>query len=80
MYDVTTIFDMTLSSKEKAVILVANAIAIYSISTENGSLPKNQSLFDFILKAIPKEIKPEISPELIDEVFVYVSNTHLELS
>ncbi len=41
---------MTLSNKEKAVILVANAIAVYSISTENVSLPKNQSLFDFIVK------------------------------
>ncbi len=71
---------MTLSNKEKAVILVANAIAVYSISTKNGSLPKNQSLFDFILKAIPQEIKPEISAELIDEVFVYVSIAHLELS
>ena len=71
---------MALNSKEKAIILVANAIAVYSIASENGTLPKNQSLFDFILKAIPEEIKPEISAELIDEVFVYVSNAHLELS
>ncbi len=71
---------MPLTNKEKAITLVANAIAVYSIATEKGSLPKNQSLFDFILKAIPQEIKPEISAELIDEVFVYVSNTHLELS
>ncbi len=71
---------MPLTNKEKAITLVANAIAVYSIAAEKGSLPKNQSLFDFILKAIPQEIKPEISAELIDEVFVYVSNTHLELS
>ncbi len=71
---------MPLTNKEKAITLVANAIAVYSIAAEKGSLPKNQSLFDFILKAIPQEIKPEISAELIDEVFVYVSNKHLELS
>lgn len=71
---------MTLSNKEKALILVANAVAVYSISAEKGTLPKNQSLFDFILKAIPEEIKPEISAKLIDEVFVYVSEAHLELS
>ena len=71
---------MALNNKEKALILVANAIAVYSIATEKGTLPKNQSMFDFILKAIPEEIKPEISAKLIDEVFVYVSNSHLELS
>ena len=71
---------MTLSNKEKALILVANAIAVYSIATEKGTLPKNQSLFDFILKAIPPEIKPEISAKIIDEVFEYVSKAHLELS
>ena len=71
---------MPLTNKEKVITLVANAIAVYSIAAEKGSLPKNQSLFDFILKAIPQEIKPEISAELIDEVFVYVSNKHLELS
>ena len=71
---------MTLSNKEKALILVANAIAVYSIATEKGTLPKNQSLFDFILKVIPTEIKPEISAKIIDEVFEYVSKAHLELS
>ena len=71
---------MALSNKEKAIILIANAIAVYSIAEKKGTLPKNQSLFDFILKVIPEEIKPEISAKLIDEVFVYVSKSHLELS
>lgn len=71
---------MPLSNKEKAITLVANAIAVYSIAAEKGSLPKNQSLIDFILKAIPSDLKSDISMNLIDDIFEYVSKTHLELS
>ena len=71
---------MPLTNKEKAITLVANAIAVYSISVEKGSLPKNQSLIDFVLKAIPPELKSDISMNLIDDIFEYVSKTHLELS
>lgn len=66
---------MVLSNKEKAISLISNAIATYSLYTEKKSLPENQSLIDFILKSIPEEIKPEISMDLIDEVFDYVSKT-----
>ena len=37
---------------------------------------QNTTMFDFILKAVPDEIKSELSAELIDEVFEYVSSTH----
>jgi len=33
-------------------------------------------LFDFVLKAIPDDVKSELSPELIDEVFEYVTFSH----
>lgn len=69
---------MVLSNKEKAVALISNAIAAYSIYTQNGSLPENQTLFDFILKGIPDEMKKEISMELIDEIFDYVSKSRLD--
>ena len=68
---------MVLSNKEKAISLISNAIATYSLYTEKKSLPENQSLIDFILKSIPEEIKPEISIDLIDEVFDYVSKTRM---
>ena len=68
---------MVLSNKEKAISLISNAIATYSLYTEKKSLPENQSLIDFILKSIPEEIKPEISMDLIDEVFDYVSKTRM---
>ena len=71
---------MSLTNKEKIITLVANAIAVYSIATENGTLPKNLSLIDFIMKAIPPELKSDISMNLIDDIFEYVSKTHLELS
>ena len=71
---------MPLTNKEKAITLVANAIAVYSIAAENKSLPENQSLIDFILKAIPPDLKSDISMNLIDDIFEYVSKTHLELS
>ena len=71
---------MVLNNKEKAIALIANGISAYSIYVENGALPQNQSLIDFILKGVPDEIKPEISIELVDEIFEYVSKAHLELS
>jgi hypothetical protein len=67
---------MVLSTKEKAISLISNAISTYSIYTQRGSLPENQSLIDFILKSVPNDIKPEISIDLIDEVFDYVSKAH----
>jgi len=71
---------MTLSTKEKYIALVANAIAAYSIYTKTNSLPENQTLIDFILKSVPESVKSEITMELIDEVFEYVSSSHMEQS
>ena len=67
---------MALSPREKAISLIANGIAVYSLYQENNSLPENISLIDFILKAVPENMKSEITIELIDEVFVYVSSAH----
>ena len=70
--------DMVLSKKEKAICLISNAIAAYSLYTEKGSLPDNISLIDFIVKVIPNELKSEISIELIDEVFEYISKSRMD--
>jgi hypothetical protein len=67
---------MVLTNKEKTVALISNGIAVYSLYQEQGKLPENTTMFDFILKVIPDEIKSELSPELIDEVFEYVSSAH----
>ena len=67
---------MTLTNKEKTIALISNGIAVYSLYQEQGNLPENTTMFDFILKAIPDDIKSELSPELIDEVFEYVSSAH----
>lgn len=72
-------FIMTLSTREKVVSLISNAIAAYSLNLENKSLPENTSLIDFILKSIPNEMKSEITIELIDEVFDYISKTSSKL-
>ena len=71
---------MPLTNKEKAITLVANAIAVYSIATEKGALPKNQSLIDFILKSVTFVDLNQNIFSMIDDVFEYVSKTHLELS
>ena len=71
---------MSLSNREKVIAMIANVIAVYSIASEKGTLPKNQSLIDFIVKAVPEDMKTEISMDLIDEVFEYISKSHLELS
>ncbi|HSG74103.1 MAG TPA: hypothetical protein VLA01_02790 [Nitrosopumilaceae archaeon] len=72
------ITNMVLTEKEKAISLISNAIAAYSLFTEKGSLPEKISLIDFILKAAPDELKPMISMDLIDEVFEYVSKARMD--
>lgn len=67
---------MTLTNKEKTIALISNGIAVYSLYQERGNIPKNTSMYDFVLKVIPKDIQSELSVELIDEVFQYVSFTH----
>jgi hypothetical protein len=67
---------MTLTSKEKLVAVISNGIAVFSLLQERDSLPENTSMYDFVLKAIPEDLKSELSAELIDEVFQYVSSAH----
>lgn len=67
---------MSLSNKEKLIALISNGIAVYSLYQERQSLPKNTTLYDFVLKVIPDDIKSDLSAELIDEVFKYVSSAH----
>lgn len=67
---------MTLTNKEKMVAIISNGIAVFSLLQERGDLPKNTTMYDFVLKVIPEDIKSELSIELIDEVFQYVSITH----
>ncbi len=67
---------MSLSNKEKIIAIISNGIAVYSLYQERGNLPENTTMFDFILKAVPDEIKSELNAELIDEVFEYVSSAH----
>ncbi len=65
-----------LSEKEKVIILIANAITVYSLYQERNELPKNTSMVDFILITIPENLKKQVSIELIDETFEFVSSTH----
>jgi hypothetical protein len=67
---------MSLTNKEKIIALISNGIAVYSLYQERGNLPKNTSMYDFVLKVIPEDVKSELSAELIDEVFHYVSSAH----
>ncbi len=67
---------MTLTNKEKIVAIISNGIAVYSLLQERDSIPENTTMYDFVLKAIPEDIKSELSVELIDEVFQYVSSAH----
>jgi hypothetical protein len=67
---------VTLTKKEKIIALISNGIAVYSLYQERESLPKNTTMYDFVLKVIPEDIKSELSVELIDEIFQYVSSTH----
>jgi len=67
---------MTLTNKEKIIALISNGIAVYSLYQERGTLPKNTSMYDFVLKVVPEDVKSELNVDLIDEIFQYVSSTH----
>ena len=67
---------MTLSDKEKMVAVISNGIAVFSLLQERNNLPKNTTMYDFVLKIIPEDIKSELNMELIDEVFQYVTSAH----
>ncbi len=67
---------MTLTSKEKLVAIIANGITVFSLLQERDNLPKNTTMYGFVLKAVPENIKSELSVELIDEIFQYVSSAH----
>ncbi|MDH3312754.1 MAG: hypothetical protein OEM28_06360 [Nitrosopumilus sp.] len=67
---------MPLNDKEKMVAIISNGIAVFSLLQERDNLPKNTTMYDFILKVVPEDIKGELSIELIDEVFQYVTSAH----
>ena len=71
---------LTLSDREKIIISVSNAIALYSQKLQDGAISQNQSVIDFILKTIPESSRSELSMELIDDVFSFISSSHMELS
>ncbi len=58
------------------VAVISNGIAVFSLLQERDSLPENTTMYDFVLKVIPEDIKSELSIELIDEIFQYVSSAH----
>jgi len=67
---------MTLNDKEKIIAIISNGIAVFSLLQERDELPKNTTMYDFVLKVIPENIKSELNVELIDEVFQYVTSAH----
>ena len=67
---------MPLNDKEKMVAIISNGIAVFSLLQERDNLPKNTTMYDFILKVVPEDIREGLSIELIDEVFQYVTSAH----
>ena len=67
---------MTLTDKEKMIAIISNGIAVFSLLQEREELPKNTTMYDFVLKVIPEDVKSELSVELIDEIFQYVTSAH----
>ena len=67
---------MALTDKEKMVAIISNGIAVFSLLQERDSLPENTTMYDFVLRIVPENIKSELNIDLIDEVFQYVSSAH----
>lgn len=72
---------MVLSDREKTLIVISNAVSVYSIYAKNPeTMPKNLNLIDFVLKSMPAELKKDLSADMIDEVFEFVAKTQSQLS
>ena len=67
---------MALNNREKMISIISNGIAVFSLLQERDELPKNTTMYDFVLKVIPADIKSELNVELIDEIFQYVTSAH----
>ena len=67
---------MTLTDREKMVAIISNGIAVFSLLQERDELPENTTMYDFVLRVVPEDVKSELSVELIDEVFQYVTSAH----
>ena len=67
---------MSMNNREKFIAIIANGISVFSLLQERDEIPKNTTMYDFVLKVIPEDLKSELSVELIDEIFVFVTSTH----
>ena len=64
-----------MNTREKAIAYISGAIATYSLRKERGELDDSSSMYDFLSKTIPDELDSEAKIELIDEIFLYVSDS-----
>ncbi len=71
---------MTLTNREKTIIITSHLVSLYSEMIEQGKIPQNQSVIDFLMKSIPKEYKSDLSIDVIDDVFTFIASRPMELS
>ncbi len=71
---------MSLTDKEKIVILISQAMTLYSVYMQEGKIPEHQSIVDFVLKSMPEQYKPRLNMELIDDIMAFISSNNMELS
>ena len=64
-----------MNTREQAIAYISGAIATYSLRKERGELEDSTSMYDFLAKIIPEDLESEAKIELIDEIFLYVSNS-----
>ncbi|HJU13291.1 MAG TPA: hypothetical protein VJ792_02415 [Candidatus Nitrosotalea sp.] len=71
---------MPLTDDEKLAVLISKAMTLYSAYLEEGKVPRNQSIVDFILKSMPEQFKSKLSMDKIDDIFAFISSNSMELS
>lgn len=67
---------MVLTKREQIIALISNGISVYSLYLEQGKIPPTTTMFDFVSRVVPSDLKSELTIEIIDEVFDYVSTVH----
>ena len=65
-----------LTNREKTIAIISNGISVFSLLREQGRLPEDATMYDFVLRIVPDELRWHLDADLIDEVFACVTSAH----
>ncbi|MXX20856.1 MAG: hypothetical protein F4Y82_06450 [Cenarchaeum sp. SB0665_bin_23] len=65
---------MALTQRERVLVVVSNALAIYAIKHSEGTISPNVTPHKFVLDHTPESIHHLISVDIIDDAYTALTN------